>query len=176
MSKNWFEILGYEGLYQINKKGDIKAIPKTVGFGQGYKTKKLILNQYKSKEGYLRVRLYKKNKCKNYSVHRLVALQFLENPKNKPQVNHKNGVKTDNRLENLEWNTRSENMKHSFNMGLSKAKKGAESPNSILTEKDVVEIKTIGNSMTQKEIGKIYGVDRRQIGRILNNKRWKHVK
>lgn len=68
--------------------------------------------------GYERFRLSNKKNTKSYSAHRLVALAYIPNQENKPEVNHKNGVKTDNHKYNLEWATRSENAKHAFEMGL----------------------------------------------------------
>lgn len=69
-------------------------------------------------DGYLGVVLCKNGKTKLIAVHRLVAMHFIPNPENKPQVNHKNGVKNDNAAENLEWVTQSENMKHAVKTGL----------------------------------------------------------
>ena len=80
------------------------------------------LKQSKNLKGYLRVELYKEKKHKIHMVHILVAQQFILNPENKEQVNHKNAIKIDNRVENLEWCTPSENIKHSWEKGLQKGK------------------------------------------------------
>ena len=71
-----------------------------------------VLHQYKIEYGYLRVALCENGKQKRVFVHRLVAMKYIPNPHNLPQVNHKNGIKTDNRVENLEWCTASENQQH----------------------------------------------------------------
>jgi hypothetical protein len=73
-----------------------------------------------SSSGYLKVGLYNKNGVKYFNVHRLIAENFIKNKLNKPQVNHINGIKTDNRIQNLEWVTISENAKHAWNKGLCK--------------------------------------------------------
>jgi len=74
----------------------------------------------KDNNGYMKTQIWIGGKPKNVHQHRLLAQSFIENPENKPQVNHKNGIKTDNRLKNLEWVTQSENGKHSFANGLQK--------------------------------------------------------
>ena len=74
----------------------------------------------KGKNGYLQTSLYDLGKCKKVYQHRVLAIYFINNPKNKPEVNHINGIKNDNRLDNLEWVTNSENSKHAFNIGLKK--------------------------------------------------------
>ena len=92
--ENWKDIEEYEGLYQISDKGRIKSI----GYG-----KERILNLKRNTKGYLQVNLSKNGEHKWCLIHRLVALAFLSNPNNLPQVNHKDEDKTNNKVENLEW-------------------------------------------------------------------------
>jgi len=127
MEEIWKDIEGYEGLYRVSNLGRIKSLP--FEYLCGHHKTQLMLNQekikklVKSRYGYLLVGLNKNGVCNKTSVHRIVAINFLENPENKKEVNHKNGIKADNRVENLEWNTPSENSKHAFRIGLKKRKK-----------------------------------------------------
>lgn len=102
----WKDVKGYEGLYQVSNLGRIKSLNyKRTG-------KEKIMKQTKRGNGYLRVDLCKDKKIKTYNVHRLVAMTFIFNEYNKPQVNHINEIKTDNRVENLEWVTSKENVNY----------------------------------------------------------------
>ena len=101
------KIKGYEN-YLISKQGDVYSVSSKIN-------RKLIMNRG---TGYLQVSLWKNNIQKTMQVHRLVAIHYIPNPKNKPQVNHINGIKTDNRVENLEWVTDSENKFHAYSEGL----------------------------------------------------------
>lgn len=118
----WKDIKGYEGLYQVSNKGRIKGMDRTVSCHSKFKKswKGKIKVPYKNKNGYLLVRLHKKGGARAYSVHRLVAMAFIPNPKNYPQTNHISGVKTDNCVKNLEWCTMSYNHKHAYSIGLKK--------------------------------------------------------
>lgn len=102
--EEWRDIEGYEGKYQISNLDNVKSL----NYCNTKKAKNL--KHIKDKDGYLLVCLSKNGSKKLFKVHRLVAEAFLDNPNNFPQVNHKNEVKTDNRVENLEWTTREKNI------------------------------------------------------------------
>lgn len=114
----WKDIKGYEGKYQISSIGRIKSLGRWVKHKGWRFEEERMLNQYMSQTGYFYVALSKDSIQKKYKVHRLVAEAFLENPDNLPVINHKNEVKTDNRVENLEFCS----VKYNTNYGSGRAK------------------------------------------------------
>ena len=129
MEEVWKDIAGYEGYYQVSSLGRVRRIKG----GQGARAGK-ILKQFLRGRDYLAVYLTKDSKTITYSVHRLVAMAFIPNPVNKPQVNHKNGIKTDNQVENLEWTTCQENIQHAWRSGLQKVKPISEETRKKMSE------------------------------------------
>lgn len=107
----WKQVVGYEGLYEVSNYGRVKSLAKTIPglFGSTIYLKEKIRKNQKYPNGYEYVGLSNNGKVKTHLVHRLVALAFIPNPDNLPEVNHKNEQITDNRVENLEWVTHKEN-------------------------------------------------------------------
>lgn len=124
----WKDILGYEGTYEISTKGRVKSLSRirSVTNENTYYSKEKLLKTFPQNGGYIRVALKKKlpNKYDNRTIHRLVAQAFLENPHSLPEVNHIDGVKANNVLENLEWISSTDNHLHAFRIGLKKPSGG----------------------------------------------------
>ena len=108
----WKDIKGYEGLYQASTEGNIRSLPHIRKNGAGQYLQKGKILKLNLKKDYLRVKLSKNGFSKTYRVNRLVALTFIENSFHKETVNHINGIKTDNRVQNLEWATAKEQAVH----------------------------------------------------------------
>lgn len=167
----WKDIIDYEKLYQVSNKGNIKSIignhsKTTRNRNSIRKIKNLKFNI--NDRGYLVVGLTKNKIRKRFKVSRLVATHFVENPDNKPEVNHKDGNKLNNNFWNLEWNTRSENVKHAYDNGLIDKKTKALLCRS-LTNKQELEIvnKFVPYKYTTSMLANEYKVSSSLIKKIL---------
>lgn len=160
--KEIWKIIPFEDEYEVSSLGKVRNI----------KTKH-IKSLRPNRDGYLRVTLYPSGKT--YTAHQLVARVFLDNPDKHLQVNHINGDKEDNTVNNLEWCSCSHNSRHRDTVLLSKWK-GALNPSATLKISVVKEIKyTDFNGKNNREIGDIYGVSAEQVRRIRSGERWSHI-
>lgn len=184
MEETWKPIKGYEGLYEVSNFGRIKALEKRVDKGKCHRSwKEHFLKYVVDQNGYFRTNLSKNGTNKTVKVHRIVAETFVENLENKKTVNHIDGNKQNNKVENLEWATQSENMKHACQTKL-KLLNGEHNPSSKLTYEDVCFIRNnyIPRDPVYGTIGlsKRFNVHRKTISRIINFIHWKegenHVK
>jgi len=116
MKEIWKHIDRYHGKYQISSLGRIRSLTREVTYKDGRKHiyRGQILKPSISWDGYKKIALFNKGHAKTFYVHRLVAKAFIINPENKKTVNHKNFIKTDNNVLNLEWATHKENSQHYF--------------------------------------------------------------
>ena len=130
------------------------------------------MRPYKVKDGYLRVDLFKNKERITLSPHRIVAQTFIPNPQNKPEVNHIDGDKSNNCASNLEWATHSENIKHAYNKGLCKAKRGEKNGHCKLTFEEVQAIRTLykprSKDYNQKKLAQMFGVSVTTIDCVVN--------
>jgi hypothetical protein len=168
----WKDVKGYEGIYQISSLGRLKVKLKFRKY-RDYNEK--ILNPTKDKDGYLRTALTKDNKKQMKTIHRLVAETFLENNLNYPVVNHINGIKDDNRVENLEWCSVLQNNLHAIKLGFKKSPNGEKHHMCKISSKEVLEIKENKDNLFQRQLAVKYNISQTQISRILNNKRWNKI-
>jgi len=170
--ENWKDVIGFEGLYQISNLGSLKSYNKSFKLAHGglCVTKGRDL-KFTIRSGYCLVILRRDKKRYTYSVHRLVADHFTTNPENKPQINHKNGIKTDNRIGNLEWVTRSENVIHSYLVLKRKASRTTGSLNKIPVSQKTLSGEFIKKFSSITKASNYTGIKRHQISWCLNGKR-----
>lgn len=164
MEEIWKHVKNYEGVYMVSNLGNVMSMPKKTR--KGSRIMKPLKQRYSTVDLCLNGCIIKK------TVHRLVAEAFILNSENKPQVNHINGNKHDNRLCNLEWCTHSENQKHAIKEGLRTAK-GVKNSQSKLGELDVINI--YKSTKPNNELSNIYNISVPSISGIRNNKTWTHI-
>lgn len=173
--EKWKPIKAFEGYYEISSLGRVKSCDRIVihinGKEQPVDTRVMSLKT--TRDGYKALMLAKEGIRKDFRVHRLVAEAFIPNTSNKPQVNHKDGNKQNNIVENLEWCTASENNFHAFKLGL-RNNKGTKNASSKLTDLAIREIRL--STLKTTELMLKYNVTRPTICDIKALRSWKHVK
>ena len=164
MKEIWKDIEGYEG-YKVSNYG------RVIGMSG------VVLKQMTKNNGYKQVTICNNIHRKSALVHRLVAKAFIENPKNYPQINHKDCDKTNNNANNLEWCNASHNQKHSIKNGLREVLKGEKSGTNKLTRNDVLQIRSVYEQgfAKQYEIAEAYGVSKSTIQCVISRRNWSHI-
>ena len=189
MKEIWKSITGFEGLYEVSSLGKVRSLPRYVACKNNSNRfiNGKILNPSVSHDGYKYVDL--SNKCIKYrfKIHRLIAISFIDNPKNNPQINHKDGNKLNNNVSNLEWCTNSENQKHAHLIGIKKTPIVAISGENNPNNKPIVQISLDGRILNKfysaTEAMKITNINRGHIRSVCLGKRktaggykWKEIK
>ena len=166
----WEDIENYEGFYQVSNYGRVKSLSRKISNGTGfYISKEKILNGHINSKGYIQVEL----KGNPVLVHRLVAKAFIPNVDNKPQVNHIDGNKANNRVENLEWCTNSENQIHAYKNGLNIHSGKSGRPKKKVCQIDLKTGKIINIFNSIAEARRSLGVSKDNISQVCNGKRHK---
>ena len=157
-NEEWKDISEFEG-YEVSNFGNIRSIDRTCGGRPGVIKGKL-LKSFINRRGYLEVNLFENSKSTSKIIHRLVAKAFIPNLENKPQVNHIDGCKLNNRVDNLEWMSNSENQLHAYSLGLQPTRAGEKNGRAILTNDTVTILKELYNSgKSVKEVAKIMNIN-----------------
>ena len=174
--EEWKDIDGFDGFYQVSNTGKIRSKGASNGMKDGrWHLRSLSLNH----DGYFKVRLAKGGKDITQRVHTLVAQAFIPNPNNYETVNHIDGNKTNNNVENLEWADRHQQLYHAYKMNLKKPMQGKLNANAKLSDDDVRYIrehyKRRSTEFGTVALGRMFGVSNRVIGLVVAGKSYKNV-
>jgi len=158
MKEVWKEVRGFELYYDISNYGNVKS----------KRSNKLLTPIIGKKKGYMQITLTVDGIMYKYYLHRLVALNFIPNPENKPQVNHKSGIKKDCSTANLEWCTGSENQHHAFDNGIRTDKGLNHYKNKLNSDQRYDVFNCRNRGMTYEKIAEIFNVSESHIWKIIN--------
>lgn len=175
MKEEWRDVLNYIGRYQVSNFGRVKSLSYEYVDSRGHRrvNKGRVLKNVEDRHGYHVVCLHNINQ-KNHKVHRLVALAFIDNPEELPIINHRNGVKTDNTVDNLEWCSYKYNTNHAFQNGLCTSGEGHHY--STLSDDEVLKVKKyLKEGKNVPEINKITKINKPVLYQIKNGISWNYL-
>jgi len=161
----WKDIKGFEGMYQASTCGHIR------NSRTGH-----IMSPCLNRKGYPQTSLWKNKKGHSKTIHRHVAETFIPNPENKPQVNHIDGNKLNNNIDNLEWNTSNENIQHAYDNGLILKPTGTRNGRCTIKKEDALKIKRLLlEDYKHQEIADIIGTTKHVVSNIKKGRSWAHL-
>ena len=177
----WKDVVGYEGLYQVSNLGRVRSLDhmRRCKNHEYMQKGRILKNGFDRGKAYFRICLSKNGIVEYFTIHRLVAQTFIPNPENKPQVNHKDGNKLNNNVNNLEWATVSENIQHAYNTGLSKVTTDTKRKISKTMENrncvEIIQYDVYGNFLSRwksaHEIQRILGLNNANIIQVCKGTR-----
>lgn len=170
--ENWKPVVGFEGWYEVSDRGNLRRLLERDG--KPLATPR-VLSLAVDGDGYVNTKLSIGGRIFNKKRHTLVAEAFIGVAPRGKQVNHIDGVKTNNHVANLEWVTARENNRHARRTGLVRTLRGGECSWAKLTEDDVRWIRSVRPSLTLSSIAKQLGVSQALIDLVARRKTWKHV-
>lgn len=177
--EEWRDVVGYEGFYQVSSHGRVRSVDRiihNVGHGYSRKYKGRIKSPSLNTKGYPKVLLSKNGVDNTHKIHRLVAQAFIPNPNRLPQVDHIDGIKTNNHVSNLEWVTNQENHNRKMTMGLNVNKKGESHGQAKLSNIDVMSIyRELISGAKQKDLAEKYNVSKHTICAIKCKRNWREL-
>lgn len=167
--EQWKNIVKFEK-YSVSNTGKIKNNDSDK-----------ILKQRLNKSGYMQVSVKpngRQGKSKTFRIHRVLAVAWIPNPNDLPQVNHKDGIKTNNTISNLEWVTHQQNIRHAFDNNLVPIKRGVDTSSAVLTDELVrcIREEYSNGGVTLRQLGVKYGVAHNTLSCVVTRNSWKHVK
>lgn len=176
----WKPVKGYEDFYEVSENGDIRTIERYITLPtHTYLKKQKMLTQFHDGRGYMHVKLYDgKGKCKSLTTHKIVALTYIPNPNDLIEINHKDGNKLNNKVSNLEWSTRSDNIRHAYEIRSPESYSGESCNFTKLTKEQVIAIRKeyAENNVTKTSLARKYNLkSSATIAYIVERKTWKHV-
>jgi hypothetical protein len=178
MEEVWKDVVGWEGSYEISSFGRLRSKPFLKrGCGRSgpftFWTKERILKPSLNADGYVIFRLQRDGVRESEGIHRLVAIAFLPNPDNLPEVNHKDSVRSNNHADNLEWVTSQQNARHAFDSG-NRSNARERHPRAVLNEDLVRNIRTMyAEGARVVDIARALGLQYWTVSRVVHNRNWK---
>lgn len=177
VGERWRPIPGYEGLYQASSLGRVRSLPRALPREGGTIVRYAgrLLTALPDGRGYLAVSLSVPGERTKRRVHILVASAFIGPRPGRLDINHKNGVKTDNRAANLEYVSRSRNNEHAYALGLANAKRGQSSGRAVLTDEQAKYVLRMKGIKRQRDLAKELGCPKGTIANIHSGRTWRHL-